>query len=143
MSVALVIRAICRDSRSTARTQAPGYFQDGTYAEANNAGTIYTTDPIQSTVEEVKVVGSVLPAEYGHSGGGAMIAVQKTGANTLHGEASEYGRWSYLQERKYFDLYHFGQITPGQAAAPSELFQQPNATLTGPVYFPKLYERQK
>ena len=33
---------------------------------------------------------------------------------TLHGEASEYGRWGYLQERKYFDLYHFGQLQPGQ-----------------------------
>ena len=32
-----------------------GYFQDGTYAVGNNNGTIYTTDPIQSTVDEVKV----------------------------------------------------------------------------------------
>ena len=59
-----------------------GYFQDGTYAVANNGGTIYTTDPIQSTVEEVKVLATTLPAEYGHSGGGAMTAVQKTGTNT-------------------------------------------------------------
>jgi len=44
-----------------------GYFQDGTYAVANNGGTIYTTDPIQSTVDEVKVLGATLPAEYGHS----------------------------------------------------------------------------
>jgi hypothetical protein len=116
-----------------------GYFQDGTYAVANNNGTIYTTDPIQSTVDEVKVLGSTLPAEYGHSGGGAMTAVQKTGSNQVHGEASEYGRWSSLQERKYFDLYHFGQLQPGQVATPSELFQQPNGTLTGPVYIPKIY----
>jgi hypothetical protein len=116
-----------------------GYFQDGTFAVANNNGTIYTTDPIQSTVEEVKVLGSTLPAEYGHSGGGAMTAVQRTGTNTLHGEISEFGRVSAMQHRKYFDLYHFGQIQPGQVATPSELFQQPNATLHGPVYIPKLY----
>jgi hypothetical protein len=116
-----------------------GYFQDGTYAVANNGGTIYTTDPIQSTVDEVKVLGATLPAEYGHSGGGAMTAVQKTGTNTLHGEASEYGRWSSLQQRKYFDLYKLGQQQPGQVAAASELFQEPNATLTGPVYLPKIY----
>ena len=117
-----------------------GYFQDGTYAVGNNNGTIYTTDPIQSTVEEVKVLGATLPAEYGHSGGGAMTAVQKTGTNSLHGEASEYGRWSSLQQRKYFDLYKLGQQQPGQVAAASELFQEPNATLTGPVFLPKIYD---
>ncbi|SPE28767.1 conserved exported hypothetical protein [Candidatus Sulfopaludibacter sp. SbA3] len=116
-----------------------GYFQDGTYAVGNNNGTIYTTDPIQSTVEEVKVLGSTLPAEYGHSAGGAMTSVQRTGTNTLHGEVSEFGRASALQHRKYFDLYHFGQIQPGQVATPSELFQQPNATIHGPVYIPKIY----
>ena len=116
-----------------------GYFQDGTFAVGNNNGTIYTTDPIQSTVEEVKVLSSTLPAEYGHSAGGAMTAVQRTGTKTLHGEVSEFGRVSAMQHRKYFDLYHFGQIQPGQVATPSELFQQPNATLHGPVYIPKLY----
>src|ERR1035438_1612599 len=116
-----------------------GYFQDGTYAVGNNNGTIYTTDPIQSTVDEVKVLGATLPAEYGHSGGGAMTAVQKTGSNSVHGEASEYGRWSSLQQRKYFDLYKLGQLQPGQAAVATELFQDPNGTLTGPVYIPKLY----
>ncbi len=117
-----------------------GYFQDGVYAVGNNNGTIYTTDPIQSTVEEVKVLSSALPAEYGHSGGGAMISVQRTGTNVLHGEISEYGRVSALQHRKYFDKYAFGQQQPGQVATPSELFQQPNATLHGPVYIPKLYD---
>ncbi|HKD05480.1 MAG TPA: TonB-dependent receptor [Bryobacteraceae bacterium] len=116
-----------------------GFFQDGTYAVSNNNGTIYTAQNIQSTVEEVKVLGTVLPAEYGHSGGGALMAVQRTGTNTLHGEISMFGRVSAMQDRKYFDLYRFGQQQPGQVATPSELFMQPNATLHGPVYIPKLY----
>ncbi len=116
-----------------------GYFQDGVYAVANNNGTIYTSDPIQSTVEEVKILSSAIPAEIGHAGGGAMIAVQKTGTNTLHGEISEFGRVSAMQHRKFFDLYHFGQVQPGQVATPSELFQEPNATLTGPLTIPKIH----
>jgi hypothetical protein len=117
-----------------------GFFQDGTYAAANNNGTIYTTQAIQSTVEEVKVLGTVLPAEYGHSGGGALVAVQRTGSNEIHGEISEFGRVSAMQQRKYFDLQKLGQVLPGQTtAAPSELFQEPNATLSGPVYLPKIY----
>ena len=46
---------------------------------------------------------------------------------------------SAMQQRHYFDEYHFGQIAPGQIAPTSELFQQPNATLSGPVYVPKIY----
>jgi hypothetical protein len=117
-----------------------GFFQDGTYAVSNNNGTVYTAQAIQTTVEEVKVLGTVLPAEYGHSGGGAMMAVQRTGTNTLHGEISEFGRVSAMQQRKYFDLYALGQQQPGQVAVASELFMQPNATLHGPVYIPKLYD---
>jgi hypothetical protein len=117
-----------------------GFFQDGTYAVSNNNGTVYTAQAIQSTIEEVKVLGTVLPAEYGHSGGGAMMSVQRTGTNTLHGEISEYGRVSAMQQRKYFDLYKLGQQQPGQVAVASELFMQPNATLHGPVYIPKLYD---
>ncbi|HEY4087925.1 MAG TPA: carboxypeptidase-like regulatory domain-containing protein, partial [Bryobacteraceae bacterium] len=116
-----------------------GFFQDGAYAVTANGGTVYTAQTIQSTVEEVKVIDSILPAEYGHSGGGAMASVQRTGTNTLHGEISEFGRVSAMQHRKYFDVYRFGQIQPGQTATPSELFMQPNATLSGPVYIPKLY----
>lgn len=116
-----------------------GYFQDGVYAAANDGGTIYTAQTIQSTVEEVKVLSTILPAEYGHSGGGALVSVQRTGTNTLHGEVSEFGRVSAMQQRHYFDEYHFGQIAPGQTAPTSELFQQPNATLSGPVYIPKIY----
>ncbi len=116
-----------------------GFFQDGTYAVSNNNGTVYTAQAIQSTIEEVKVIGTVLPAEYGHSGGGALTAVQRTGTNELHGEISEFGRVSAMQQRKYFDLYALGQQQPGQVAKASELFQQPNATLSGPVFIPKIY----
>ena len=117
-----------------------GYFQDGVYASASDGGTIYTAQTIQSTVEEVKVMSTILPAEYGHSGGGALVSVQRTGTNTLHGEVSEFGRVSAMQERKYFDQYRFGQPQPGLTNAPSELFQQPNATLSGPVYIPKIHD---
>jgi hypothetical protein len=117
-----------------------GFFQDGVYAAASDGGTIYTAQAIQSTVEEVKVMSTILPAEYGHSGGGALVAVQRTGTNTLHGEVSEFGRVSAMQERKYFDEYRFGQRQPGLTNAPSELFQQPNATLSGPVYIPKIHD---
>ncbi len=45
-----------------------GYFEDGMYG-VQPSGT-NTTDTILSTIEEVKVITTALPAEYGHSGGG-------------------------------------------------------------------------
>ncbi len=65
--------------------------------------------------------------------------MQRTGTNSLHGEISEFGRVSAMQQRKYFDEDRFGQPQPGLTNAPSELFQQPNATLSGPIYIPKIY----
>ena len=41
--------------------------------------------PIQNSVEEVKVLTGTLPAEYGHSAGGMITTVKKSGTNELHG----------------------------------------------------------
>ena len=120
-----------------------GFFQDGTYAVANNNGTVYTAQTIQTTVEEVKVIGTVLPAEYGHSGGGALMALSSgPDTNALHGEISRiWPRQRVCSSGSYFDLILRLRATAGRAtvAVASELFMQPNATLSGPVYIPKLY----
>lgn len=56
-----------------------GYFEDGMYG-VQPSGT-NTTDTILSTIEEAKVITTVLPAEYGHSAGGAIVIVKKSGTN--------------------------------------------------------------
>ena len=60
-----------------------GYFEDGMYG-VQPSGT-NTTDTILSTIEEAKVITTALPAEYGHSAGGAIVVVKKSGTNQLHG----------------------------------------------------------
>src|SRR6185503_11168483 len=52
-----------------------GYFEDGMYG-VQPSGT-NTTDTILSTIEEAKVITTVPQAEYGHSGGGAIVIVKK------------------------------------------------------------------
>ena len=52
-----------------------------------------TIKPIQNSTEEVKVLTTALPAEYGHSAGGVINVVKKTGTNEWHGLASYYGRF--------------------------------------------------
>ena len=75
-----------------------GYFEDGMYG-VQPSGT-NTTDTILSTIEEAKVITTVLPAEYGHSAGGAIVIVKKSGTNQLHGAAGLLFREGPMQHRR-------------------------------------------
>ncbi len=44
---------------------------------------------VEHNMEEVKVLTTALPAEYGHSGGGIMSITFKSGTNSLHGIVEE------------------------------------------------------
>jgi hypothetical protein len=114
-----------------------GYFEDGVLAN-DYSGT--NSDTIMNSIEEIKVITSVMPAEYGHSANGALVVVKKSGTNQVHGVASEYFRTRLLQHRKFWDIYTYSQVQPGFPDAPHVLFQQPDANLNGPVYIPKIYD---
>jgi hypothetical protein len=109
-----------------------GYFEDGIYGVRPSGG--WTTDTIQNTIEEIKVLTTVLPAEYGHSAGGAITIVKKSGTNQLHGMASDLLRERPMQHRRFMQIATFAQ------AGTSLHFHQPDANINGPVYIPKLYD---
>jgi hypothetical protein len=110
---------------------AMGYFEDG----------VQTTQPtIMGSVDEIKVVSTVPPAEFGHAGGGYVTVVKKFGSNQFHGVLSEFGRTRIMSERKYFDEYRQSQVVPGVQPVPNGYFQQyPEGNISGPVYIPKIY----
>ncbi len=108
-----------------------GYFEDGMYG-VQPSGT-NTTDTILSTIEEAKVITTVLPAEYGHSAGGAIVIVKKSGTNQLHGGAGLLFREGPMQHRRFMQPARFEQT------GNSLHFYQPDFSLSGPVYIPKLY----
>ena len=118
------------------RVENIGYFEDGMYGVSpNNNG--MSTDTIENTIDEVKVLTSALPAEYGHSASGAITVAKKFGTNQFHGLASEYGRVGAMQHRYFFQEYTNDAPPPyGQ----SELFQMPDWNVNGPVYLPKIYD---
>jgi hypothetical protein len=123
-----------------------GVFEDGALgalggsggSAGNGAG--YSSDTIMNTIEDIKVLTTALPAEYGHSAGGAISVVKKSGTNELHGILSEFGRTRRLQHRKYFDKYRNSQVQPGWSTPPGLVFENPDANISGPVYIPKLYD---
>jgi hypothetical protein len=108
-----------------------GYFEDGMYG-VQPSGT-NTTDTILSTIEEAKVITTVLPAEYGHSAGGAIVIVKKSGTNQLHGGGGTLFREGPMQHRRFMQLYRFEQT------GNSLHFYQPDFNISGPVYIPKVY----
>src|SRR5215472_593687 len=54
-------------------------------------------------VEEVSVLGSNYPAEYGRTTGGIVNAATKSGSNSFHGSVYEFLRNSALDARNFFD----------------------------------------
>jgi len=78
------------------RNGAIGIFEDGVNGNEQTSGTT-VIKPIQNSVEEVKVLTTTLPAEYGHSAGGVIAVVKKSGTNEFHGLAADYGRVRRMQ----------------------------------------------
>ncbi len=114
------------------RSGAIGIFEDGVNGNDQQGGT-ETIKPLQNSVAEVKVLTTVPPAEYGHSAGGVISVVKKTGTNELHGMGSWYGRTRRMQHRLFFDRFTTAQQNLGT------FFMMPDANISGPISIPKLY----
>jgi hypothetical protein len=135
------------------------YYQEG--AQANNDGTYhilglpetqlsYTLDgmtakqalgkalgdtntlitPPVDTLEQAQVFTTGIPAEIGHSGGGAYNLTTKSGTNQVHFSAEE----RYINK----DWLHRQVFNQAATNTPFE-YHNFNATLSGPVVIPKLY----
>ena len=121
------------------RNGAIGIFEDGVNGNSQTSGTT-TIKPVQNAVEEVKVLTTTLPAEYGHSAGGVIAVVKKSGTNELHGLAANYGRTRRMQHRLFFDNLKTSDPRPGFPNGIPTWFMDPEANVSGPVMIPKVYD---
>ena len=94
-----------------------------------------TLNSVSVGVEEIKVLTSAMPAEYGHATSGALIVVKKAGTNTFHGEGGELFKSTSMMHRRFFQRTTLQQDNPNNHT----LFQMPDFVLSGPVIIPKLY----
>ncbi|HYP05952.1 MAG TPA: carboxypeptidase-like regulatory domain-containing protein, partial [Bryobacteraceae bacterium] len=120
------------------RSGAIGIFEDGVTGQDPQGGT-NTIRPIQNSVAEVNVISTLPPAEYGHTGGGVISVVKKSGTNQLHGMGSFFGRTRNMAHRRYFDQKRTSDAYPGQPNGLGAFYMQPDANIGGPVVIPKLY----
>ena len=112
-------------------------YEDGIIATSMDGGT--TLNSVSVGVEEIKVLTSAMPAEYGHATSGALIIVKKSGTNTLHGEGGELFKSTSMMHRTFFQQYTIQQKAALIGGTAATMFQMPDFVVSGPVVIPKLY----
>ena len=90
--------------------------------------------PSQDSVQEVSVQPFATDASFGHTIGGVINQVTKSGTNSLHGTLYEFSQISAIDSNTYFDDRN-NPVTP----LPVTHFNQYGLTVGGPVWFPKVF----
>ncbi len=115
------------------RERAMGYNLDGLGAKEPVTGAVGSTNRVVTSsidaISEVKAYSTGMPAEFGHSAGGGLSVVFRSGTNQIHGSAEDRFLNQTLLHRDYFDT-----ILP-----PPVTYHEISAVVSGPVYIPKIY----
>ena len=124
-----------RTPASSARHRAPlGFTLDGVSGKTSVRDAIGDTNtavqPALDALAEAKVYTTGAPAEIGHASGGMLSMTFRSGTNDLHGSLED--RWTNNA------MTHRGYLEQGTRTNPIT-FHQGQATISGPVVIPKLY----
>jgi len=115
------------------RERAMGYNLDGLGAKEPVTGAVGSTNRVVTSsidaVQEVKAYATGMPAEFGHTAGGALSVIFRSGTNQLHGSAEDRFLNNTTLHRDYFDIQK----------PPPESYHEITAVVSGPVRIPKLY----
>ncbi|WP_350448981.1 TonB-dependent receptor [Paracidobacterium acidisoli] len=95
----------------------------------------YGLVPTPDSTEELQVLTSPFSAQYGQSGGGAVLTTTKSGTSNFHGTAFE----SYSSQ----DLNALGYFTAHGAVVPASVFNYFGGSVGGPVLLPKLFDGRR
>jgi hypothetical protein len=97
----------------------------------NPSDETYTLTPSPDSIQEFKVLTTPFSAEYGHTGGGVMMATSRAGTNGLHGSAYDLFRNRIFNTRDFF---------AAAQSATKYVQNDPGGTIGGPVVLPKVYD---
>jgi hypothetical protein len=89
------------------------------------------TPPVDA-VQEVRVKVFDTDTAFGHTNGGTINMVLKTGTNSIHGTAYEFNQPTYLTANNFFN-------NRNGLGNPATHFNQYGLTAGGPIFIPKLY----
>jgi hypothetical protein len=109
------------------RSRAFQFNADGVSGNVPGEGTVATArqlTTVEHDMEEVKILTTALPAEYGHSGGGIMNIAYKSGTNQFHGLAEE----RYVSKPMIHRYWQDPVVVSGVFA-----FHLMSASISGPI----------
>ena len=107
---------------------------DGLPSNMGADGT-YGLVPTPDSTDELQVLTQPFSAQYGQTGGGAILTSTKAGTDTLHGSLFEYNTNQHLDA-----LDFFSSATTKKPVSINNYF---GGSLGGPVFIPKLYNGRK
>jgi hypothetical protein len=123
--------AIAEWSINGGRNSSSEYFLDGASNNGQMGGNNIALVPIVDSVQEFNVMTNMYNAEYGHTGGGIMNVVLKSGTNAHHGSAYEFMR------RTPLDANTFQNNATG-TPKPTHYLDQYGFEVDGPIRIPRL-----
>src|SRR4029077_19408488 len=115
------------------RERAMGYNLDGLGAKEPVTGAVGTTNRVVTSsidaISEVKAYSTGMPAEFGHSAGGSLAVVFRSGTNGFHVSAQNRYLNNTLLHRDYFDVL----------PQPPDTYHELSGVMSGPLVIPKIY----
>ena len=135
--------AIAQWSINGSRDSSAEYFLDGASNNgqmgSNNIGAV----PIVDAVQEFNMMTNMYNAEYGHTGGGVMNVVLKSGTNKYHITAWEFMRRTPLDANTFQNNAIVASATnpTGGAPRPNHYLDQYGWLLDGPLRIPGILEK--
>jgi hypothetical protein len=109
------------------RSRSFQFNADGVSGNVPGEGVVATArqlTTVEHDMEEVKILTTALPAEYGHSGGGIMNIAYKSGTNQFHGLAEE----RYVSKPMIHRYWQDPAVVSGVFA-----FHLMSANISGPI----------
>ena len=126
--------AIAQWSMNGGRDSSSEFMLDGASNNGQMGGNNVAYVPIVDAVQEFNVMANMYDSQYGHTGGGIMNVVLKSGTNTFHGAAYEYMR------RIQLDANTFQNNAIGKPK-PTHYLDQYGFEVEGPIRVPGLLKK--
>lgn len=116
--------------------QSNEFLLDGAANNAQMGSNNIAYVPIQDTVQEFTMMQNNYDAQYGHSMGGILNTVMKSGGSTFHGDAWEFMRRAALDANNFQN-----NAATVYAPRPSHYLDDYGAMVNGQVIIPKILKR--
>ncbi len=126
--------AIAQWSVNGSRDSSTEFMMDGASNNGQMGGNNIAYVPIVDSVQEFSMQLNLYNSEYGHTGGGIMNVVLKSGSNDFHATG-----WEFLR-RTPLDANTFQNNAVG-AKKSEHYLDQYGFQVSGPVYIPKLLKK--